>query len=149
MVSFTGSTAPSSWPRPRRTRSSAWRRELGGKSPNIICRRADFEEAVRKGVEELNSSQSCDAHPHAGAARHDEGARSRQEGRRSAQVGDPRNEDWRSARWLAGADFDPAPDRERHRGRGATLSTGGPGRPEHLNRSYYIAAGRVRPSRPA
>jgi hypothetical protein len=37
--------------------------ELGGKSPNIILADADFETAVRKGVEGCfgNSGQSCDA----------------------------------------------------------------------------------------
>ena len=63
MMSFTGST-----PRRRaggarrpRQRSSAWRQELGGKSPNVILPDADFARAVPAAVARgmRNVGQSC------------------------------------------------------------------------------------------
>jgi len=77
MVSFTGSTRAGIIV--AKTAAETVKRvaqELGGKSANIVLPDADFETAVRKGVEGCfgNSGQSCDAPTRmlVPAARHDE-----------------------------------------------------------------------------
>jgi aldehyde dehydrogenase (NAD+) len=117
--------------------------ELGGKSPNIILPDADLELAVRKGVEGCfaNSGQSCDAptrmlvprdlHEHALAI-----AKKSAEGHK---VGDPKAEGTVLGPVVSQIQFDKiqrlieAGIRE-----GAKLVVGGMGRPEGLNRGYYI-----------
>jgi aldehyde dehydrogenase (NAD+) len=117
--------------------------ELGGKSPNIILPDADLEVAVTKGVEGCfgNSGQSCDAptrmlvpralHEHALAI-----AKKSAEGHK---VGDPKAEGTVLGPVVSQIQFDKiqrlieAGIRE-----GAKLVAGGMGRPEGLNRGYYI-----------
>jgi aldehyde dehydrogenase (NAD+) len=144
MVSFTGSTRAGIIV--AKTAADTVKRvaqELGGKSANIILDDADFETAVAKGVEGCfgNSGQSCDAPTRmlVPAGRHDEVLAIAKKAAEAFKTGDPRAE---------GVDLGPVVSQiqydkiqrliESGISEGATLVTGGPGRPEGLNRGYYI-----------
>jgi aldehyde dehydrogenase (NAD+) len=144
MVSFTGSTRAGIIV--AKTAADTVKRvaqELGGKSANIILDDADFETAVAKGVEGCfgNSGQSCDAPTRmlVPAGRHDEVLAIAKKAAETFKTGDPRAE---------GVDLGPVVSQiqydkiqrliESGISEGATLVTGGPGRPEGLNRGYYI-----------
>ena len=154
MVSFTGSTRAGIIV--AETAAKTVKRvaqELGGKSANIILPDADFETAVRKGVEGCfgNSGQSCDAPTRmlVPAARHDEALAVAKKAAEGHKVGDPRNEDTQLGPVVSQVQFDKI-QRLIEAGvkEGATLVTGGPGRPEHLNGGYYVRPtvfGNVRP----
>ena len=144
MVSFTGSTRAGVIV--AKTAADTVKRvaqELGGKSPNIILADADFEAAVRAGVLACfsNSGQSCDAPTRMlvpaerlGAAM--EIARAVAQG---LKVGDPKT---------PGVDLGPVVSQtqydkiQRLIGVGieerATLVAGGMGRPDGLERGYYV-----------
>jgi len=154
MVSFTGSTRAGIIV--AKTAADTVKRvaqELGGKSPNIILSDADFGVAVRKGVEGCfgNSGQSCDAPTRmlVPADRHDEALGIARQAAEAFKVGDPRAEDTQLGPVVSQLQFDKI-QRLIEAGikEGATLVTGGPGRPEHLNRGYYVRPtvfGHVRP----
>ncbi|GAJ93695.1 putative aldehyde dehydrogenase [Rhizobium rhizogenes NBRC 13257] len=142
MVSFTGSTRAGIIV--AKTAADTVKRvaqELGGKSANIILPDADFESAVTKGVSGCfgNSGQSCDAPTRmlVPAARHDEALAIAKIAAEKFKVGDPRTE---------GTDLGPVVSQiqydkiqrliEAGIKEGATLVTGGLGRPEGLNRGY-------------
>ena len=144
MVSFTGSTRAGIIV--AKTAAETVKRvaqELGGKSPNIILPDADFAHAVRKGVEGCfgNSGQSCDAPTRmlVPAARHDEALGIAKDAAEAFKVGDPRSEDTQLGPVVSQLQFDKI-QRLIEAGikEGATLVTGGLGRPEHLNRGYYV-----------
>ena len=144
MMSFTGSTRAGidvvqrSAPTVKRVSQ-----ELGGKSPNIILEDADFGKMVAAGAAHCfnNSGQSCNAPtrmlvPHARMAEAAQVAKTVAE---KLKVGDPRSADtttgpvvnkiqWEKIQGLIKAGIDE----------GATLSTGGLGRPEGLNKGYYV-----------
>ncbi|MEP9385861.1 aldehyde dehydrogenase family protein [Mesorhizobium sp. KR9-304] len=144
MVSFTGSTRAGIIV--AKTAADTVKRvaqELGGKSANIILPDADFERAVRKGVEGCfgNSGQSCDAPTRmlVPAARHDEALEIAKKSAESHKVGDPRSEDTKLGPVVSEIQFNKIQGLiEKGIAEGATLVTGGPGRPEHLNRGYYV-----------
>ena len=154
MVSFTGSTRAGIIV--AKTAAETVKRvaqELGGKSPNIILPDADLAYAVRKGVEGCfgNSGQSCDAPTRmlVPAERHDEALGIARQAAEAFKVGDPRAEDTQLGPVVSQLQFDKI-QRLIEAGikEGATLVTGGPGRPEHLNRGYYVRPtifGHVRP----
>lgn len=144
MISFTGSTragilvAKNAADTVKRVTQ-----ELGGKSPNIILRDADLADAVSKGVQVCftNSGQSCNAPTRMLVPREKQAealavAKAAAEANR---VGDPRAEDTVLGPVVNEAQFNKiqqlisAGIRE-----GATLVTGGIGRPEGLNRGYYV-----------
>jgi len=144
MVSFTGSTRAGIIV--AKTAAETVKRvaqELGGKSANIVLPDADFETAVRKGVEGCfgNSGQSCDAPTRmlVPAARHDEALAIAKKAAEAHNVGDPRSEQTKLGPVVSDIQFDKI-QRLIEAGikEGATLVTGGPGRPEHLNRGYYV-----------
>jgi aldehyde dehydrogenase (NAD+) len=117
--------------------------ELGGKSANIILPDADFERAVRKGVNACfgNSGQSCDAPTRmlVPAARHDEALEVAKKAAEAHNVGDPRSEDTKLGPVVSEIQFNKIQGLiEKGIKEGATLVTGGLGRPEHLNRGYYV-----------
>ena len=126
MVSFTGSTRAGILV--AKTAADTVKRvtqELGGKSPNIILRDADFDPAVQQGRAGLLQQQrpvlQC-ADPHAGAAPSAMTRRwpSPRQTAEAHKVGDPQRRRHRcSARWSARAQFNKiqAPDRSRHQGR--------------------------------
>ena len=144
MMSFTGSTragilvAQAAAPTVKRVVQ-----ELGGKSPNILLPDADFPHAVSRGVAEVmsNSGQSCDAATRmfVPAERHAEATHIARAAAEAVVVGpphDPRSVigpvvshvQYEKIQRLIQAGIDE----------GAELVTGGPGRPEHLNRGYYV-----------
>jgi aldehyde dehydrogenase (NAD+) len=144
MVSFTGSTragilvAKAAAPTVKRVAQ-----ELGGKSANIVLDDADLAKVVAAGVTGcfLNSGQSCNAPTRmfVPADRHDEAARIAKGAAESMQVGDPfahgtklgpvvSRQQWEKIQRLIQAGIDE----------GATLVTGGPGRPDGLARGYYV-----------
>ncbi len=144
MISFTGSTragidvAQRAAPTVKRVTQ-----ELGGKSPNIILEDADFQKAVGGGTAHcfLNSGQSCNAPtrmlvPH---DRMDEAAAIAKAVAEKTKPGDPRGTDttigpvvnriqWGKIQALIKKGIDE----------GATLVTGGEGRPADLNKGYYV-----------
>ncbi|WP_062013838.1 aldehyde dehydrogenase family protein [Aureimonas sp. AU4] len=117
--------------------------ELGGKSANIILDDADFETAVRKGVEACfgNCGQACRAPTRmlVPIDRMAEAARIAGERAAAYRVGDPSEE---------GVDLGPVVNRlqfERIQDlirsgieEGATLAAGGPGRPDDMSAGYYV-----------
>ena len=117
--------------------------ELGGKSANIVLPDADLAWAVKKGVESCfnNSGQSCNAPtrmlvPRAMQA--DAIAVARQSAD-AHKVGDPRNEATMLGPVVSEAQFNKIQGLiEIGIKEGATLVAGGTGRPEGLNRGYYV-----------
>jgi len=143
MVSFTGSTragievARAAAPTVKRVHQ-----ELGGKSPNIVLDDADVARAVTACVRSVmnNSGQSCNAPtrllvPRDRMADAEEAARAAAE---KTSVGDPNGEahigpvvskaQWDKIQGLIQAGVDE----------GATLVTGGTGRPQGLEHGWYV-----------
>ena len=144
MVSFTGSTRAGIIV--AKTAADTVKRvaqELGGKSPNLILPDADLEQAVSEGVTSCfgNSGQSCDAPTRmlVPADRHDEALAIAKAAAEKVKTGDPRAKDTDLGPVVSKAQFDKI-QRLIEAGieEGATLVTGGPGRPENLNRGYYV-----------
>jgi aldehyde dehydrogenase (NAD+) len=143
MVSFTGSTragvevARAAAPTVKRVAQ-----ELGGKSPNIILEDADLKRAVSGGVRSVmqNSGQSCNAPTRmlVPAKKMDEVIVIAKEAADATTVGDPNGNanigpvvnktQWEKIQRLIKAGIDE----------GATLVTGGLGRPEGLDKGYYV-----------
>jgi aldehyde dehydrogenase (NAD+) len=144
MVSFTGSTRAGIIV--AKTAADTVKRvaqELGGKSANIILRDADFETAVSKGVEGCfgNTGQSCDAPTRmlVPKERHDEALKIAKVAAEGFKTGDPKADDTNLGPVVSQLQYDKI-QRLIQAGidEGATVVTGGAGRPEHLNRGYYI-----------
>ncbi|HZK98502.1 MAG TPA: aldehyde dehydrogenase family protein [Caulobacteraceae bacterium] len=143
MVSFTGSTragievAKAAAPTVKRVSQ-----ELGGKSPNIILPDADMKSAVGGGVKHVmqNSGQSCNAPTRmlVPTAKMDEAIGIAREAAEATTVGDPNGNaqigpvvnkvQWDKIQRLIKAGIDE----------GATLVTGGVGRPEGLDKGFYV-----------
>jgi aldehyde dehydrogenase (NAD+) len=144
MVSFTGSTRAGVIV--AKTAADTVKRvaqELGGKSPNIILGDAEFERAVADGVTACfgNSGQSCDAPTRmlVPAKRHDEALQVAKAAAEKLKTGDPRADGVDLGPVVSKTQFDKIQRLiEAGIAEGATLVTGGPGRPENLNRGYYI-----------
>ncbi|TXH32826.1 MAG: aldehyde dehydrogenase family protein [Rhodospirillaceae bacterium] len=154
MVSFTGSTRAGIIV--AKTAADTVKRvaqELGGKSPNIILPDADFETAVTKGVEGCfgNSGQSCDAPTRmlVPLDRHDEALKIAKTAAEAHKVGDPKADGTVLGPVVSDVQFNKIQRLiEAGIAEGATLVTGGTGRPEGLNRGYYVRPtvfGNVRP----
>jgi aldehyde dehydrogenase (NAD+) len=144
MVSFTGSTRAGIIV--AKTAADTVKRvaqELGGKSANIILEDADFETAVAKGVEGCfgNTGQSCDAPTRmlVPKARHDEALGIARKAAEGFKTGDPKAEGTDLGPVVSQLQFDKI-QRLIQTGidEGATVVTGGVGRPDGLNRGYYI-----------
>jgi len=144
MVSFTGSTRAGIIV--AKTAADTVKRvaqELGGKSANIILPDADLERSVRKGVSGCfgNSGQSCDAPTRmlVPADRHEEALSIAKTAAEKFVVGDPRSDDTMLGPVVSQLQFDKI-QRLIEAGikEGATLVAGGLGRPENLNRGYYV-----------
>ncbi len=143
MVSFTGSTragievARNAAPTVKRVHQ-----ELGGKSPNIILEDADFKRAVTAGVRGVmgNSGQSCNAPtrmlvPH---SRMDEALAIAREAAEATTVGDPAS-GAAIGPVISAAQWDKIQTLiEKGIEEGATLVAGGPGKPEGLEKGYYV-----------
>ena len=144
MVSFTGSTragvlvAQAAAPSVKRVAQ-----ELGGKSANILCDDETFEKAVVGGAREMfdNTGQSCNAPSRMLVPRHrmQEAATIAARVAEEIKVGSPRDEgvemgpavsevQWTKIQDLIQAGIDE----------GATLVAGGTGRPEGLDKGYFV-----------
>ena len=144
MVSFTGSTragtaiAAAAAPTVKRVAQ-----ELGGKSPNIILPTANIAEAVAAGVTAVmsNTGQSCDAPTRmlVPRDRQAEALAVAKEVAEAISVGDPRDEDTGMGPLVSKLQFDKV-QRLIQAGidEGATLVTGGVGRPADLNRGWFV-----------
>jgi len=144
MVSFTGSTragievARNAAPTVKRVSQ-----ELGGKSANIVLDDADLEAVIARDIAGMyvNSGQSCDAGSRmlVPAARMDEAIEIARRVAESVPVGAPDAEGTRLGPVVSQAQFDKIQGLlERGIEEGATLVTGGPGRPEGLETGYYV-----------
>ena len=144
MVSFTGSTRAGIIV--AKTAADTVKRvaqELGGKSPNIILPDADFELSVKKGVEGCfgNTGQSCDAPTRmlVPRAQHDAALAVAKKAAEGHKVGDPKADDTVLGPVVSELQFNKVQGLiEKGIKEGATLVTGGTGRPEGLNRGYYV-----------
>jgi aldehyde dehydrogenase (NAD+) len=143
MVSFTGSTragievARAAAPTVKRVAQ-----ELGGKSPNILLPDADMKSAVSGGVKHgmQNSGQSCNAPTRmlVPSAKMDEAIVIARETAEATTVGDPNGNaqlgpvvnrtQWEKIQRLIQAGIDE----------GATLVAGGVGRPDGLDKGFYV-----------
>jgi aldehyde dehydrogenase (NAD+) len=144
MVSFTGSTragilvAQAAAPTVKRVTQ-----ELGGKSANILLDDADLKTAVAAGVQScfLNSGQSCNAPTRmfVPASRHEEAIAIAKASAAPMKVGDPFAEGVNLGPVAYGGQFEKV-QRLIQKGieEGATLVTGGAGRPEGLARGYFV-----------
>src|ERR1700689_4860666 len=144
MVSFTGSTragvavATAAAPTVKRVTQ-----ELGGKSANILLEDADFENAVKQGVQECfrNTGQSCNAPTRmlVPRSRMAEAAATAKRTAEATKVGDPFAEGTSVGPLASKAQFDKV-QRLIEKGveEGAKLVSGGPGRPDGLTKGYFV-----------
>jgi aldehyde dehydrogenase (NAD+) len=144
MMSFTGSTragvavAIASAPSVKRVAQ-----ELGGKSPNIVLDDADLEAAVSRGVQSCftNSGQSCNAPTRmlVSRARHDKALQIAKAAAEAMRVGDPFTDGTMLGPVVSAPQFDKI-QRLIQAGidEGATVVTGGVGRPDGFARGYYV-----------
>jgi aldehyde dehydrogenase (NAD+) len=143
MVSFTGSTragvevARNAAPSVKRVAQ-----ELGGKSPNIILDSADLAAAVSSGVKTMmmNSGQSCNAPSRMFVPRPkmDNAKAIAKAAAEAMTVGDP-NGNSVLGPVVSEAQFNKIQGLIRQGiDEGATLVTGGTGRPEGLDKGYYV-----------
>jgi len=144
MVSFTGSTragievARAAAPTVKRVAQ-----ELGGKSANIILDDANFAAAVGGGTMgcAMNSGQSCNAPTRmlVPRSRHDEAVAIAKATAEQITVGDPSAPSSRLGPVVSEVQWNKIQDLiQKGIDEGATLVTGGPGRPEGLSRGYYV-----------
>jgi aldehyde dehydrogenase (NAD+) len=144
MMSFTGSTragilvAQAAAPTVKRVSQ-----ELGGKSANILLPDVDFQTAVTKGVTGMmgNSGQSCNAPTRmfVPIERHEEVKAIAKAAADRVVVGDVNDDRSNLGPVVSEVQFNKI-QRLIQAGidEGAELVTGGPGRPEHLNRGYFV-----------
>jgi acyl-CoA reductase-like NAD-dependent aldehyde dehydrogenase len=144
MVSFTGSTragiavASAAAPTVKRVTQ-----ELGGKSANIILDDADFDKEVKEGVRACfrNAGQSCNAPTRMLVPRRQmaEVASLAKQEAEAAKVGDPALEETTVGPLVSKAQFEKVQGLIRQGiHEGATLVTGGTGRPDGLARGYFV-----------
>ncbi len=144
MVSFTGSTragiavAQNAAPTVKRVAQ-----ELGGKSANIILADADFERAVARGASACfdNAGQSCNAPTRMLVPRErlEEAAAIAAKRAESTVPGDPTDESTRMGPVVSEAQWNRVQQFiEKGIAEGATLVAGGPGRPQGLEKGYFV-----------
>jgi aldehyde dehydrogenase (NAD+) len=117
--------------------------ELGGKSANILLDDVDFPRAVKKGVLDCfqNSGQSCNAPTRmfVPASMNEEAIAIAKAAADSIKVGPPTAEGTTMGPVVSQVQYDKIQGLiQAGIEEGATLVTGGPGRPEGLNRGYYV-----------
>ncbi|MFN3523522.1 MAG: aldehyde dehydrogenase family protein [Phenylobacterium sp.] len=143
MVSFTGSTragievAKNAAPTVKRVSQ-----ELGGKSPNIVLDDSVFAKSVARGVATVmnNSGQSCNAPTRmlVPSKRMDEAIAVAKEAAAQVTVGDP-NGNSQLGPVVSEAQFNKIQGLiQKGIDEGATLVAGGVGRPEGLDKGYYV-----------
>ncbi|GHC24932.1 aldehyde dehydrogenase [Gemmobacter nanjingensis] len=117
--------------------------ELGGKSANILLPDADFPTAVAKGVAGCfgNSGQSCNAPTRmlVPADRHDEVLELAARATATFRTGPPEAPETQLGPVVSAAQFGKIQQLiATGIAEGATLVAGGPGRPEGLNKGFYV-----------
>jgi aldehyde dehydrogenase (NAD+) len=117
--------------------------ELGGKSPNIVFADADLEERVTASILECfnNSGQSCDAPTRMLVERsvYDEVVEIARRIGQGAKVGDPAQEGSHIGPLVSHIQYERVQALiEAGVAEGATLLTGGPGKPEGLETGYFV-----------
>ena len=144
MVSFTGSTRAGILVA-KAAADSVKRvtQELGGKSANIILDDADLKRAVRNGVIHCfsNSGQSCNAPTRMLVPKisHDLAANIAVNTANTVVVGDPKADDTVIGPVVSKLHFDKIQNLiQQGIEEGVELACGGTGKPEHLERGYYI-----------
>ena len=144
MVSFTGSTragiavALKAAPTVKRVTQ-----ELGGKSANIILEDADIESVVKQGVQACfrNTGQSCDAPTRmlVPRSRLNQAAAAAKDAAETTRVGDPFAADTAIGPLASKAQFDKVQGLiQRGMEEGAKLIAGGLGRPNGLQKGYFV-----------
>jgi aldehyde dehydrogenase (NAD+) len=144
MVSFTGSTragisvAQTAAPTVKRVAQ-----ELGGKSANIILEDADFEKEVARGASNCfgNSGQSCNAPTRmlVPGNRLGEAAEIAAKVADSTTPGDPQDEGTRMGPVVSATQWNKIQDLiQKGIDEGAALNAGGTGRPEGLDKGYFV-----------
>jgi aldehyde dehydrogenase (NAD+) len=144
MMSFTGSTragtlvAQNAAPTVKRVTQ-----ELGGKSPNIVLADADLEAAVTGGITHMynNTGQSCNAPSRmlVPADRLEEAEAIAAKVSEQVVVGDPAAESTTMGPVVSEVQFNKIQGLiDVGIAEGAKLVTGGPGRPEGLERGYFV-----------
>jgi aldehyde dehydrogenase (NAD+) len=144
MVSFTGSTragilvAKAAADTVKRVTQ-----ELGGKSPNIILEDADMAKAVGGGIQGvmMNSGQSCNAPTRmfVPASKNEEAKAIAKAAAEQVKVGDPFTDGITIGPVVSEVQFNKIQDLiQKGIDEGATLLTGGTGRPDGLNKGYYV-----------
>ena len=144
MVSFTGSTRAGILV--SKAAADTVKRvalELGGKSANIVLDDADFGKAITGSVFGMmsNSGQSCNAPTRmlVPAKRHDEAVAIAKAAAEQVKVGDPNAEGTVIGPVVSDVQFNKIQGLiQKGIEEGATLVTGGTGRPEGLNKGYYV-----------
>ncbi|HMS96814.1 MAG TPA: aldehyde dehydrogenase family protein [Tabrizicola sp.] len=144
MVSFTGSTrAGTQIAAVAAATAKRVAQEMGGKSPNIILPTANIAEAVAAGVNAVmaNTGQSCDAPTRMLVPRNRqaEALKVAKEVADAIKVGDPRDEATVMGPLVSKMQFDKVQKLiQAGIDEGATLVTGGVGRPADLNRGWFV-----------
>jgi len=144
MMSFTGSTragvevARAAAPTVKRVAQ-----ELGGKSANIVLDDADFEKVVGREMFNMcrNSGQSCNAGSRllVPESRMDEAAAIAAAAADKIKVGDPSAEDTAMGPVISKAQYDKIQALlEKGIAEGAKVVAGGPGRPDGVERGYFV-----------
>jgi aldehyde dehydrogenase (NAD+) len=145
MVSFTGSTrAGTEVARAAAASVKRVHQELGGKSPNVLLDDADFEVAVKRSVLHVfqNSGQSCNAPtrmlvPASKLAAVEEIAKRIAESK--VVVGDPQSDKTTVGPLVSKIQFDRVEAYiKKGIAEGARVVTGGPGRPDGLDKGYFV-----------
>jgi aldehyde dehydrogenase (NAD+) len=143
MVSFTGSTrAGIEVARNAAATVKRVHQELGGKSPNIILENADYQKAVGGGVASvmMNSGQSCNAPTRmlVPNKKMDEAIAIAKATAEAHDVGDP-NGNAKMGPVVSEVQFNKIQGLiQKGIDEGATLVTGGTGRPETIDKGYYV-----------
>ena len=144
MMSFTGSTrAGIAVAKAAADTVKRVAQELGGKSANIILDDADLQKAVSQGVTNCfsNSGQSCNAPTRMFVPRgkQDQAMEIAKAAASKAKVGDPFADGTTMGPVVSEVQFNKIQGLiQKGIDEGATLVTGGVGRPEGLNRGYYV-----------
>ncbi|WP_136658556.1 aldehyde dehydrogenase family protein [Nitratireductor sp. XY-223] len=144
MMSFTGSTrAGAAVSRAAAETVKRVTLELGGKSPNIVFEDADLETAIKKGVFGCmeNTGQSCNAPTRMLVQRsvYNDAVRLAGEYAGKVEVGDPTQEGRHIGPLVSEAQFNKVQGLINTAiDEGARLVAGGPGRPDGLNRGYFV-----------
>ena len=144
MMSFTGSTrAGIAVAKAAAETVKRVAQELGGKSANIVLEDADLQKAVAGGVMQMmtNSGQSCNAPSRMFIPRkkQDEAIAIAKATAEKVKVGDPFAEGTTIGPVVSETQFNKIQGLiKKGIDEGATLVTGGLGRPEGLNRGYYV-----------